>query len=144
MARVCRPTLGGPKALSIPGYRDNNWQWPEQTVQYNEGTAAQVPAWICIGEGEKLYLARIYVTLKPAVNDPQGQTVLSSLKSLGFAQVYDVRMGKYLELRIDEADRSRAEAMVADMCRKLLSNPVIEEFSFELHESPSASGPSSS
>ena len=91
-----------------------------------------------------MYLARIYVTLKPAVNDPQGQTVLSSLKSLGFAQVDDVRMGKYLELRIDEADRSRAEAMVADMCRKLLSNPVIEEFSFELHESPSASCPSSS
>ena len=91
-----------------------------------------------------MYLARIYVTLKPAVNDPQGQTVLSSLKSLGFAQVDDVRMGKYLEVRVSEADRSRAEAMVADMCHKLLSNPVIEEYNFELHEPPSASGSSSS
>ena len=81
-----------------------------------------------------LYLARIYVTLKTAVNDPQGQTVLGSLKHMGFAEVDDVRIGKYLEVRIDESQRSRAEARVADMCNKLLSNPVIEEFRFELEE----------
>ena len=81
-----------------------------------------------------MYLARIYVTLKTAVNDPQGQTVLGSLKHMGFAEVDDVRIGKYLEVRIDEPQRSRAEARVADMCNKLLTNPVIEEFSFELAE----------
>ena len=81
-----------------------------------------------------MYLARIYVTLKTAVNDPQGQTVLGSLKHMGFAEVDDVRIGKYLEVRIDEPQRSRAEARVADRCNKLLSNPVIEEFRFELEE----------
>ena len=82
-----------------------------------------------------MYLARIYVTLKPAVNDPQGLTVLGSLKHMGFSQVEDVRVGKYMEVRIDETDRSRAEEAVADMCNRLLSNPVIEEFRFELEES---------
>ena len=81
-----------------------------------------------------MYLARIYVTLKTAVNDPQGQTVLGSLKQMGFAEVDDVRIGKYMEVHIDEPQRSRAEARVADMCNKLLSNPVIEEFRFELEE----------
>ena len=85
-----------------------------------------------------MYLARIYVTLKTAVNDPQGQTVLGSLKQMGFAEVDDVRIGKYMEVHIDEPQRSRAEARVADMCNKLLSNPVIEEFRFDLEEaSPS-------
>lgn len=85
-----------------------------------------------------MYLARIYVTLKSAVNDPQGQTVLGSLKHMGFAEVADVRIGKYLEVRVDEAQRSRAEARVAEMCNKLLSNPVIEEFRFEIDEAPSS------
>ena len=83
-----------------------------------------------------MYLAKIYVTLKPTVNDPQGLTVLGSLKQLGFAPVADVRVGKYLEVQVDEADRSRAEALVADMCQKLLANPVIEEFRFDLAELP--------
>lgn len=84
-----------------------------------------------------MYLARIYVTLKPTVNDPQGQTVLGGLKNLGFATVAEVRAGKYLEVRLDEPDRQRAEALVAEMCQKLLSNPVIEEFRFDLEEPPS-------
>ena len=87
-----------------------------------------------------MYLARIYVTLKPAVNDPQGLTVLNSLKQLGFAAVSDVRVGKYLEVRIEEPDRSQAERLVADMCNKLLSNPVIEQFSFDLDEISTQSG----
>ncbi len=81
-----------------------------------------------------MYLARIYVTLKPAVNDPQGLTVLNSLKQLGFASVGDVRVGKYLEVQVEESDRSQAETLIADMCNKLLSNPVIEQFSFDLDE----------
>ena len=88
-----------------------------------------------------MYLARIYVTLKPAVNDPQGQTILGSLKTMGFATVNDVRVGKYLEVRVDGPDRSRAQETVSDMCQKLLSNPVIEEFRFDLEEVASAPAP---
>jgi phosphoribosylformylglycinamidine synthase len=81
-----------------------------------------------------LYLARIYVTLKPAVNDPQGRTVLGGLKNLGYAQVAEVRVGKYLEVRVDSATRADAEALVTEMCQKLLANPVIEEFRFQVEE----------
>ncbi|MFQ5861163.1 MAG: phosphoribosylformylglycinamidine synthase subunit PurS, partial [Dehalococcoidia bacterium] len=80
------------------------------------------------------FLAKVYVTLKPTVNDPQGQTVLGSLKTLGFDSVESVRMGKYLEVRLQEKQRARAEQRVQEMCRKLLANPVIEEFRFELEE----------
>ncbi len=79
-------------------------------------------------------MAKIYVTLKPTVNDPQGLTVLGSLKQLGYASVDDVRIGKYLEIRVDEADRRRAQELVAQMCYKLLANPVIEEYRFDLDE----------
>jgi phosphoribosylformylglycinamidine synthase subunit PurS len=81
-----------------------------------------------------LYLAKVYVTLKPLVNDPQGRTVQGGLKNLGFASVEDVRVGKYLEIRINEMERAQAEALVSQMCRELLANPVIEEFRFELEE----------
>ena len=81
-----------------------------------------------------MYLAKVYVTLKPTVNDPQGQTVLATLRNLGFASASDVRVGKFLELRIDELDRSRAQDLVNEICEKLLANPVIEEFRFDLEE----------
>ena len=81
-----------------------------------------------------MYLAKVYVTLKPTVNDPQGQTVLATLRNLGFASARDVRVGKFLELRIDELDRSRAQDLVNEICEKLLANPVIEEFRFDLEE----------
>ena len=81
-----------------------------------------------------MFLAKIYVTLKPAVNDPQGQTVLGSLKTLGFASADSVRVGKYIEVNVMEKERGRAEAQVTEMCRKLLANPVIEEFRFEIVE----------
>lgn len=79
-----------------------------------------------------MFLARVFVTLKPAVNDPQGLTVMGGLKTLGFESVESVRLGKYLEVTINESDRSQAEAQVSEMCRKLLANPVIEEFRYEL------------
>jgi phosphoribosylformylglycinamidine synthase len=81
-----------------------------------------------------MYLARIYIALKPTVNDPQGQTVLSSLRTLGFASAASVRMGKYLEVRIQGSGRAEAEGQVEEMCRKLLANPVIEEYRFDLEE----------
>ena len=88
-----------------------------------------------------MYLARIYVTLKHAVNDPQGQTVLDSLKHMGFDGVQDVRIGKYLEVRVDETGRRRAEKLITELCDKLLSNPVIEEFRFDLEEAPASAEP---
>ncbi|MXZ92083.1 MAG: phosphoribosylformylglycinamidine synthase subunit PurS [Chloroflexi bacterium] len=79
-----------------------------------------------------MFLARVYVTLKPAVNDPQGLTVLGGLHSLGYDAVDDVRIGKYLEIRISGDDLEAAEAAVAGMCDRLLANPVIEDFRFTL------------
>ena len=81
-----------------------------------------------------MYQARIYITLKPTVNDPQGITVLSSLHRLGFNNADDVRVGKYLLVNNGESDRATAAASVTDMCQKLLTNPVIEEFHFDLEE----------
>ena len=80
------------------------------------------------------YLARVYVTLKPTVNDPQGLTIKGGLHSLGFAEVQDVRAGKYTEIRLEANDRAHAKKQIAEMCRLLLANPVIEEFRFELEE----------
>ncbi len=80
------------------------------------------------------FLARVYVTLKPTVNDPQGLTIKGGLHSLGFTGVEDVRAGKYLEIRLAGDDAAAAEAQVTEMCRKLLANPVIEDFRFEIEE----------
>ena len=79
-----------------------------------------------------MFLARVYVTLKPAVNDPQGLTVMGGLHSLGFDGVADVRVGKYLEIRVAGDDADRASAAVARMCDQLLANPVIEDYRFTL------------
>ena len=79
-----------------------------------------------------MFLARVYVTLKPTVNDPQGLTIRGGLHSLGFESVQDVRAGKYIEITLDAKDESEADAQVTEMCRKLLANPVIEDFRFEL------------
>ena len=79
-----------------------------------------------------MFLARVYVTLKPAVNDPQGLTVRNSLHSLGYETVDDVRIGKYLEIRIAGDDVDAAEAAVTGMCGQLLANPVIEDYRFTL------------
>ncbi len=81
-----------------------------------------------------MYLAKIYITLKPTVNDPQGLTINGSLHHLGFGTVDDVRAGKYMEIRINEEDNSKAHKQVNEMCHKLLANPVIENYRFELEK----------
>ena len=81
-----------------------------------------------------MYSAKIYVTLKPTVNDPQGLTVKGGLHTLGYSNVQSVRIGKYMEVCIDEKDISKAEEQVREMCDKLLANLVIEDFRFELEE----------
>ena len=78
--------------------------------------------------------AKVYVTLKKGVLDPQGKAVLNSLLSLGYEGVKEVRVGKLIELALEESDLGQAAVMVEDMCRKLLANTIIEEFRFELGE----------
>lgn len=78
------------------------------------------------------FSARVYVTLKASVNDPQGLTIQGGLHMLGFKSVQQVRMGKFLEVQLEEASRAEAEARVDEMCRKLLANPVIEDYRFDL------------
>ena len=80
------------------------------------------------------YLARVYVTLKPTVNDPQGLTIRGGLHALGFAGVESVRAGKYLEIVLQGQDEAQAQTEAGEMCRRLLANPVIEDFRFELAE----------
>ena len=80
------------------------------------------------------YLAKIYVTLKPAVSDPAGQTVLAALRRMGHDCAEDARIGKYLELRVSGSDTETVKESVDRMCRELLSNPVIEDYRFELQE----------
>ena len=78
--------------------------------------------------------AKIYVTLKNGILDPQGRAIQQSLTTLGFDAVEDIRMGKLLEVELKETDRSKAEATIKAMCQKLLSNPVIEDYRFDLAE----------
>ncbi|WP_128896827.1 phosphoribosylformylglycinamidine synthase subunit PurS [Longirhabdus pacifica] len=76
--------------------------------------------------------ARVYVTIKQSVLDPQGNAVQNSLHSMGFKEVEKVRVGKFLEIKLDTVDRQEAEKRVRDMCEQLLANTVIEDYRFEL------------
>ena len=78
--------------------------------------------------------AKIYVTLKREVLDPQGDAVRRALGSLGFEGVKDVRIGKLVEIDVDRADRAGVERDVKQMCEKLLANAVIEDFRFDIVE----------
>ncbi len=81
-----------------------------------------------------MYLSKVYITLKPTVNDPQGLTIKGALHTLGFQNVEEVRAGKYIEIRIEADSLEKARAEIQDMCKKLLANPVIENFRFDLEE----------
>lgn len=76
--------------------------------------------------------ARIKITLKNGVLDPQGKAIQGALSGLGIAGVNDVRQGKYIEVELAENDEAHARATVDKMCRELLANLVIENYSFEL------------
>ncbi len=77
-------------------------------------------------------IARVIVVPKPVVNDPQGLTVKQGLASLGFREVTDVRVGKYIEVNLEGASEHEARRRVEEMCRQLLANHVIEDFHFDL------------
>ena len=76
--------------------------------------------------------ARIKVTLKEGVLDPQGKAIENALANLGFAGVRDVRQGKYIELSLDAVDEASARRQVEQICRDLLANTVIETYAYEL------------
>jgi phosphoribosylformylglycinamidine synthase len=78
--------------------------------------------------------ARVHITLKEGVLDPQGKAIRGALSALGFKGVNQVRQGKYLELDLEESDRARAREIVEAMCAKLLANTVIEDYSIEIVE----------
>lgn len=76
--------------------------------------------------------ARIHITLKPGVLDPQGKAIEGALKGLGYGGASGVRQGKVIELTVDETSETAARAQVDEMCRKLLANPVMENYSIEI------------
>jgi phosphoribosylformylglycinamidine synthase subunit PurS len=76
--------------------------------------------------------ARVFVTLKPSVFDPQGKTIADALHSLGYAGIGDVRQGKYFELEIAGASTDKARALASEVADKVLANPVIESYRVEV------------
>ncbi|HHT02177.1 MAG TPA: phosphoribosylformylglycinamidine synthase subunit PurS [Firmicutes bacterium] len=79
-----------------------------------------------------MWEACVQVMLKPGVLDPQGETVGKALRTLGYDEVQTVRVGKVLKIKVEGADQAAVAARVEEMCRRLLANPVIEQYSFQL------------
>ena len=78
------------------------------------------------------FLARVYVTPRPTVRDPEGDTILDGLRQLGFASTEVVRAGKYFEIMLEAESGQSAEEAIDKMCRQLLANPVIEQYRFDI------------
>ena len=78
--------------------------------------------------------AKVFVTLKQSVFDPQGRTIVEALHSLGYAGVGDVRQGKYFELDVNESSPEKARALAAEVADKVLANPVIESYRVEIDQ----------
>ena len=81
-----------------------------------------------------MFIAEIRITLKEGVLDPQGTAVQKALHAMEYSEVRSVRIGKYMEISLEGTDRETAAAEVEEMCRRLLANPVIEEYTFEIRE----------
>jgi phosphoribosylformylglycinamidine synthase PurS subunit len=80
------------------------------------------------------YLSKIRVTLRPSILDPQGKAVEHAIATLGVSSVSDVRMGKYVELRVESGSEDEARKKTEEVCRKLLANPVMEDYAFEIQK----------
>jgi phosphoribosylformylglycinamidine synthase len=77
--------------------------------------------------------AKIHITLKNGVLDPQGKAISGALGHLGFDGINEVRQGKYIEIDLDDSDKQKAKEKIEAMCQKLLANTVIENYNFELN-----------
>jgi phosphoribosylformylglycinamidine synthase len=84
--------------------------------------------------GQSYMKARIIVMPKKTVLDPQGKTVKHALESMNFRGIKDVRVGKFMEIELEGGTKAELQKKIDEACHKLLSNPVIEEYSFEIHE----------
>ncbi len=82
----------------------------------------------------------VYVTMRKGVLEPQGRAVSRSLSDLGYGAVKSVRIGKFMEVELDDLPQEEAEQVMDDICRKLLANPVIEDYRFEIVESVNSPG----
>ena len=78
--------------------------------------------------------AEIYIRLKKTVSDPQGLTVKHALQSLGYQNLDEVRVGKFITVKLNSGDKEEAKQKTDEMCRKLLANPIIEDYSFKIEE----------
>lgn len=124
------PSRGVALALGVHsavagGARDSGRHFLDTQIreeQY-EGTAAG---------GKDTMKAKIHVTLKQGILDPQGKAIEHVLDSLGFTHAANVRVGKYMEVDLNEPDRAKADAQVKQMCEQLLANTVIEDYRYEL------------
>jgi len=76
--------------------------------------------------------ARVYITLKQGILDPQGKTLLRALKSMGYDEVEDLRVGKYMEIALEGDDAAAIEKRLSEMCESLLANPIIEDYRMEV------------
>ena len=83
---------------------------------------------------QKLFQAKVYVSLKKGLADPQGSTIKEALESLGYGNLTEVRFGKYIEVKLRAKGKKRAVQELEEMCGKLLANPVIEEYSYHIEE----------
>ncbi|MGE8207705.1 phosphoribosylformylglycinamidine synthase subunit PurS [Heyndrickxia sp. NPDC080065] len=81
-----------------------------------------------------MYKVKVYVTLRESVLDPQGTAVKNSLHTMNYQEVADVRIGKYMELTIEKTERD-IEEVIKELCERLLANPVIEDYRYEIEES---------
>lgn len=77
-----------------------------------------------------MFISKITVTLRPSILDPQGKAVHHALETLGLAAARSVRMGKYIEMTIETSSKEEAERITEDACKKLLANPVMEDYQY--------------
>ncbi len=81
-----------------------------------------------------MFLSKIRITVRPSILDPQGKAVEHAVGNLGIKGVSDVRMGKYIELRVARDSEAEARLATEEVCRKLLANPVMEDYQFEIQK----------
>jgi phosphoribosylformylglycinamidine synthase len=83
---------------------------------------------------QNVYVARVRITLRKSILDPQGKAVAHAVASLGIGHITDVRMGKYIEMMVDGTSEADARTATEEVCRKLLANPVMEDYHYEIEK----------